>query len=270
MLKTKINLPIDSGGDYPNVNNKSGEATKISELIQNLQRTNTGQVQWTSPTSGIVYNTSSSQDVNINNKGETGLYNLLIEKYSGENGFMLSANDFNDVQQRIDETFNPLIDKVKQLSNKQDQSAIKNDISINQMMNSNNDFYDELISYYSNMDKAKYFEIEYNLGDSKQTSEINCGVQWTYDVPSNIFNFQTQNFEVVGYMWRGRDETKWRWGKQAGVCSVVKNGLDKISYISCYMAKDSTTGNSTEGYVDMHDTSPFGGRLKVLIRVASN
>ncbi|WP_459606254.1 hypothetical protein, partial [Enterobacter hormaechei] len=61
-----------------------------------------------------------------------------------------------------------------------------------------------------------------------------------------------------------------REGNQTGVCSVVNIGLDKISFISCYMAKDSTTGNSTEGYVDMHDTSPFGGRLKVLIRVANN
>ena len=81
MLKTKINLPIDSDGDYPNVNNKSGEATKISELIQNLQRTNTGQVQWTSTTSGIVYNTSNSQDVNINNKGETA-YTITKKGYT--------------------------------------------------------------------------------------------------------------------------------------------------------------------------------------------
>ena len=270
MLKQKITLPIDSGGSYPNINNKSGEATKISELIKKLDRTNTGQVQWTSPTSGIVYKTSDSQDISINDKGETGLYNLLISEYSGDGGFMLTSSDMNDVEPRIEETFVPIDNSLSQLSTRQQQVATTTDVSITQMANSNDTLFDSIVSHYNNMDKSKYVVLQYTLGKSHGSSEINCGVQWTYTIPSSVLDIQTQSFEVVGYMWKERGGTQWQWGKALGVCSVVKTGNNKISYVSCYMASISTTGTDVEGYVDMYSVLPYSGTLKVLIRVSDN
>lgn len=94
----KINLPIDSNSAVPNINNLSGEATKYNELEMTFPRTTTGQVSWTAYPSGIVYNTADySSNVNIYNKGEDGLLNLLLYLYGGEDGWIVVADDFNKV-----------------------------------------------------------------------------------------------------------------------------------------------------------------------------
>lgn len=268
-LNNKINLPIDTGGSYPNVNNKSGEAVKISELIQNLKRTNEGQVQWTSPTSGITYKTSESQDININNRGETGLYNLLASMYGGDDGFMLSANDINDVQPRIDETFSALNSGIQQLSNKQKQVAATTNSSITQMQTSNDALFDEIVSYYDSAKSYKYVSLEYSLYSSHLSSEANCGIQFSYEIPSSVLDISTQTFEVMGYSWINSSGSMML--SNGDLLSVVKSSNNYITFIFANYVNKCESGNSIEGVVDATTIiTPYNGKLKVLIRVVDN
>ena len=265
-LNEKINLPIDSGDSYPNVNNKSGEAVKISELIQDLKRSNTGQVQWTSPTSGITYKTSDSQNININNKGNTGLYNLLIERYGGNNGFMLTANDMNDIQPRIDETFSPLNENISQLSSKQKQVSISTNISMTQMETSNDALFDEIVSHYNDIQNYKYVSLEYVLYPNHTHSEANCGIQFSYEIPSSVLDISKQTFEVVGYSWI--DANGVMRFSNGDLLSVVKSSDNYITFIFADYVSKCSTGDAVEGLVDATSIiTPYNGRLKVLIRI---
>lgn len=103
MPLSKINVPLDTPVQAGQSNNNYyGEVAKIQALAANLNRTTTGQVTWTSDTSGITYNTANySSQSTINNKGETGLLNLLIYLYgtdaSSQKRFIMTADDWNEI-----------------------------------------------------------------------------------------------------------------------------------------------------------------------------
>lgn len=102
-LFEKTNVPIDTV--QGSSDNYSAEIAKVQELVMKTSRTNSGQESWTSSTSGVTYNTSDyASDPNIYNKGETGLYNLLIYLYgnrditgTGNKSFILTATNYNDL-----------------------------------------------------------------------------------------------------------------------------------------------------------------------------
>ena len=100
----KINVPVNTPVQPGSTNsNYSGEIAKINELISKTDRSNSGQIQWQSPTSGQSYDTSTySSNTNIYNKGETGLYNLLLYLYGGTDGWILTASDYNTIKETVD------------------------------------------------------------------------------------------------------------------------------------------------------------------------
>lgn len=102
-LFNKTNVPLDTPVGET-VDNYSGEIQKIMELALKPDRSNSGNVTWTSSTSTLTYDTSSTAWAsvpNVQNKGETGLYNLLIYQYGNNqasgNSFILTADNYNDV-----------------------------------------------------------------------------------------------------------------------------------------------------------------------------
>lgn len=98
----KINLPTSTQDVLPNINNKVGEYNQYVSLCLKTTRSNTGQVVFLSTTSGITYNTSDyPAETSIYNQGETGMMNLLFKLYSGENGFIVSAEDINSLIDEI-------------------------------------------------------------------------------------------------------------------------------------------------------------------------
>ena len=102
-MRSKVAVPIATPLTDPlTAINYSGEVAKIQSLVENTSRTNSGTVVWTSPTSGITYDTSEySSNSNIDNKGETGLYNLLIYLYgkggTPDLGFIFTADDYENM-----------------------------------------------------------------------------------------------------------------------------------------------------------------------------
>lgn len=101
-LNTKVNVPCSTVGGVPNANNKTDELLKISTLATKTNRTNTGQATYTSATSGIIYRTADYPNVvTIYNKGETGIYNLLIRLYGGNNGFIITPSDYNNIESEL-------------------------------------------------------------------------------------------------------------------------------------------------------------------------
>ena len=88
----KINIPIGTDGklDY------TDESKYLDILIYKIDRTESGQVEYTSLSSNITYKTIDyPEDSNIYNKGEVGMINLLQKIYGGENGFLMLAEDYN-------------------------------------------------------------------------------------------------------------------------------------------------------------------------------
>ena len=88
----KIDMPIGVGDkDY------SDEAKKLTELMFNPGRTTTGQAEYTSDTSGIVYRTADYPDnSSIYNKGDICLISMLHTLYGGEDGWIMMAKDINE------------------------------------------------------------------------------------------------------------------------------------------------------------------------------
>lgn len=105
-LNTKINVPISTPIISGQTNNNfAGEIAKIQELVANTNRSNEGNISWTSSTSNITYNTSDYQSFSdIYGKGETGLYNLLIYQY-GElvDGWIVTAEDWNSLIEKTEQ-----------------------------------------------------------------------------------------------------------------------------------------------------------------------
>lgn len=93
MTIIKYDIPVLTDGGVPNTNNLSDEMNTINTLSTKLTRSNSGQMLYTSLSSGISYNTADySTDSSIYNKGETGLYNLLIKELDR---YILQAKDLN-------------------------------------------------------------------------------------------------------------------------------------------------------------------------------
>lgn len=100
---TKTNVPISTPA--PNANNFSDEIAKINSLISNPERSNSGNSLWISTSSGIVYDTSQyASNSDIYNKGDTGLYNLLIYLYGERNdGWIFTGDNYNAITSTIDD-----------------------------------------------------------------------------------------------------------------------------------------------------------------------
>lgn len=96
MAISKFNLPVLTEGGVPNANNLSDEMQTINALAIKTTRSNVGQLSYTSLTSGITYNTVDYiSDASIYNKGETGLYNLIVQELDE---YMLKAEDIDEIQ----------------------------------------------------------------------------------------------------------------------------------------------------------------------------
>ncbi len=96
MTVVKQNIPFITDGGVPNANNLSDEMTTIQNLAVNITRSNTGQVSYVSSTSATTYNTVDyPSDSTIYNKGQTGLYNLLVKQLGL---YMLTAEDVTVMQ----------------------------------------------------------------------------------------------------------------------------------------------------------------------------
>lgn len=104
----KIDLPVVTQVGIPNPDNLSAEANYYQYLQTKYiePRTDVGREIWISPSSGITYNTNDTQwseNTDIFNRGEEGMMNLLHELYSGIDGWILTAQDFNKVAKAIDD-----------------------------------------------------------------------------------------------------------------------------------------------------------------------
>lgn len=103
-INTKKNVPITTPIETGQVfDNYSGEVTKITQLVLDQNRSTSGNVVWTSPTSNITYDTSEWQsNPNIYNQGDTGLYNLLIYLYGTLNdGWIVTGDDYNSIANTV-------------------------------------------------------------------------------------------------------------------------------------------------------------------------
>ena len=90
----KVNIPLGEGDgkDY------SAESLRLNELIYKADRSISGQVQWISTSSNTTYNTADfPDDPDIFDKGELGLIKLFWKQLGGENGFLLMADDYNNL-----------------------------------------------------------------------------------------------------------------------------------------------------------------------------
>ena len=73
-----LNLPNETPA--PNSNNLTSEADRYYQLYNNLNRTKTGTESFTSASSGRTYSTNNyPTDVDVYNKGQEGLMNLLFK-----------------------------------------------------------------------------------------------------------------------------------------------------------------------------------------------
>lgn len=71
------------------------EAKKINDIFYNVNRTTSGNINWTSTSSGVTYSTSTSSDETIVNCGEAGLMKLIQSTYKGSSGWLMCADDIN-------------------------------------------------------------------------------------------------------------------------------------------------------------------------------
>lgn len=137
-INTKTNLPIATIGVLPLENNLVGEYNKINELMYKTNRSNLGQISWESPTSGILYRTVSSvNSPNIYNKGETGLYNLLLNTYGGDNGFIITADDYNKIKESIEENQSNDIGEITLIANEHNKAIANVNNKVDAINNQN-------------------------------------------------------------------------------------------------------------------------------------
>lgn len=103
----KVNIPVVTQTAIPNPDNQAAEATYYQYLQFKYveARTDIGQEIWISPSSGITYNTNDPKWIDnkdIYNRGEEGMMNLLNKTFSGKNGWIITAYDFNMLANNID------------------------------------------------------------------------------------------------------------------------------------------------------------------------
>lgn len=94
----KINIPLGLDGGL----DKTDESMKLSELIYNPNRTDSGQGVYISKTSQIEYNTDDyPDDPEIYNKGDIGLIHIFWKTLGGADGFILMASDINNINEQL-------------------------------------------------------------------------------------------------------------------------------------------------------------------------
>lgn len=94
----KINIPLGLDGSL----DKTDESMKLSELIYNPNRTDSGQGMYVSKTSQIEYNTDDyPDDPEIYNKGDIGLIHIFWKTLGGADGFILMASDINNINEQL-------------------------------------------------------------------------------------------------------------------------------------------------------------------------
>lgn len=90
----KTNIPIGMNGEL----DYTDESKYLNTLIYKLDRTTTGQSQFTSLSSNITYSTEDyPDDDDIYSCGEVGMIRLLQKLYGGQDGFLMMAEDYNNV-----------------------------------------------------------------------------------------------------------------------------------------------------------------------------
>jgi len=85
---TKLDLPNASGSTF----NLTSEQTEHERLYKLKPRTQSGNIIFTSATSGIVYNTLTSESGLYANQGEQGMLNILRIKLRS---YLMAAEDYN-------------------------------------------------------------------------------------------------------------------------------------------------------------------------------
>lgn len=227
-INTKIDLPMATTGVFPTENNLIGEYNKINELMYKTNRSNVGQISWESPTSGILYRTvSSEQNPNVYNKGETGLYNLLLGIYGGDNGFILTADDYNKIKDSIIENQTNCTNEINKISNEHNKVVTSIDGRVANINEQNRQANDYLVKIN---DLATMVSIRQE-GELLKTSDSFSSVSFAIPSDADVNNLFVSHFELLY-----PNEEFWTSGLGTlGYAATIKSDTKKIN---CYVYFD--------------------------------
>ena len=108
MSKNFIDLPNKM--PVKNESNLTAEQTRYEALYKKANRSITGQISFTSSTSGAVYSTSNyPNDADVYNMGEEGLMNLLYKYVLYDS--IVTASDLKEIKQNIADVRNEMLSK---------------------------------------------------------------------------------------------------------------------------------------------------------------
>ena len=108
MSKNYIDLP--NKVPVKNASNLTAEQTRYEALYKKANRTTSGQLAFTSSTSGVSYSTANyPNDVDVYNLGEEGLMNLLYKYVLYDS--IVTAADLKEIKQNIADVRNEMLNK---------------------------------------------------------------------------------------------------------------------------------------------------------------
>lgn len=255
-LFTKINTPCSTVGGVPNANNKTDELLKINALAKKTNRSNTGQVSYTSETSGTIYRTADYPNIaNIYNKGETGLYNLLIRLYGGDNGFIITPDDYNNIEKELSSVSSSVqsnIDTTYDTINNYPSVVAQQIQSLKNTQNNNAQTLAKLITY---IDKDVLI-----LRATPNSSSVR------FDWGSQYPNYYSKDAEILDFRFFMQSSTQInlnRYGKDGILFApAFKVGEDSYTYkVGAYRPKIQVSKLS-KTYIDVTFQTIQDGRLE--------
>lgn len=255
-LFTKINTPCSTVGGVPNANNKTDELLKINALAKKTNRSNTGQVSYTSETSGTIYRTADYPNIaNIYNKGETGLYNLLIRLYGGDNGFIITPDDYNNIEKELSSVSSSVqsnIDTTYDTINNYPSVVAQQIQSLKNTQNNNAQTLAKLITY---IDKDVLI-----LRATPSSSSVR------FDWGSQYPNYYSKDAEILDFRFFMQSSTQInlnRYGKDGILFApAFKVGEDSYTYeVGAYRPKIQVSKLS-KTYIDVTFQTIQDGRLE--------
>lgn len=108
MSKNYIDLP--NKVPVKNASNLTAEQARYEALYKKANRTTSGQLAFTSSTSGVSYSTANyPNDVDVYNLGEEGLMNLLYKYVLYDS--IVTAADLKEIKQNIADVRNEMLNK---------------------------------------------------------------------------------------------------------------------------------------------------------------
>jgi len=108
MSKNYIDLP--NKVPVKNASNLTAEQGRYEALYKKANRTTSGQLSFTSATSGVSYSTAKyPNDIDVFNMGEEGLMNLLYKYVLYDS--IVTADDLKEIKQNIADVRNEMYSK---------------------------------------------------------------------------------------------------------------------------------------------------------------